>query len=618
MKNLKKIVGFVILLIAIQSVSAQSPFLEEIKFSKNEVNEDSWNIYNKIKENKKFKNVIRVKINNLKKLQKEGKLSFKIPGQQHKVTAYPTYVYVTDEQSWEWNGELLDKNEIVVGSITLISEEKAIYGSILAFGEEFILQDVGLDKKKNRIALLIQHDPDVLATTTCASLYEKDTKKNSEKTVQQLQSSCNADVRVLVMYTTKAYDTGISPSQVASTGISNMNQALRNSGITSSELTFTLAGVQRNYNLDELGGLDYKADLTTSKDNESLRNLYRADLVITLTDGNYYKIEDGITFNYYGYAGINDPISLEQKYGLVEIDKFNTNTFVHELGHLLGGWHENDPDIYPNRGYEVESGFPPDCGFYFKTIMHHVSSGAVPHFSNPTINYNGCATGKLNRNVTDRILLNRCEVYNFNTDNSDFQVYINGPSYVYNTTQYFTWTPQVTGCSGSITGYTWAYSTNGYAYTNFSYSSTASKRGDTFPYGFGTIFIKLTVNCSNGEIATRVIQITNYSFNNYAIYIDKELMSKPTLNNAFEKINVTIFPNPASSELNIKMSNPTASEISVNIFNEYGLLLDNIEDFYQKGFNEIPLNINGYKTGLYYIQIVSEKEIQTHPIIIQK
>lgn len=252
-----------------------------------------------------------------------------------------------------------------------------------------------------------------------------------------------------------------------------------------------------------------------------------------------------------------------------------------------------------------------------KTIMNHISSGAIPNFSNPSKPFNQCPTGTNNNNVTARILSNRCAVYNFNTNNSGFQVYINGPSYIYNSSQYFTWTPPVTGCNGSVTSYTWAYSTNGYSSTNFSYSNSASKRGNTFPYGFRTVFIKLTVQCSNGETATRVKPITNYSFYNYAVYSDTYLKSKSIQDDLDDDIKVVISPNPASNSFQLELWNPREGEIRYSIVRENGQIVKTDAIVARQGIVHMKINSEDYYPGVYWIQIISEHDFQSHPLIIQ-
>lgn len=619
MKNLITTAGITMLILFAQNLIAQSELFEETEIDLTELNDEQKDKYDKLKSNTKFKKVSRIKINNLKKLQKEGKIKFKIPNQQHKVTAYPTYVDAIDLETFEWVGELIDKNGLTVGSLTLLSESGALYGTMQAYEEEYILQDIGTSKKKERITLLIQHDAEILAHTGCNVSNTTREDEFVRSAITESRSNCNADIRVLVLYTTKAYNTGISPSYVASSGISNMNQALRNSDINSSQLTFTLAGVQRIYNVNETNRQDYVSDLTDSENNEYLRNQYRADLVITLTKGDYYRVEDnGSIFNIFGVAGLNDPITQQRKYGLVEIEQSNTNTFVHELGHLMGGRHENNSNSFSNRGYEVESNFPPDCGFYFKTIMHHISSGAIPHFSNPDTTYNQCPTGTNNHNVVARILQNRCTVYNFNTNNSDFQAYINGPSYIYNSSQYFTWSPQVTGCNGSVTNYTWAYSTNGYSWTNFSYSYSGSKMGSTFPYGYRNLFIRLTVNCSNGEVATRVKPITNYSFYNYFSTTESESTFRQSATSFIQDAVISISPNPVSNFALLKINMQKSGAINIKIISAFGQNLEEIDTKLVKGYNEIKLDMNKYENGLYLITTVLDNNIQSLPLIIQK
>jgi len=75
------------------------------------------------------------------------------------------------------------------------------------------------------------------------------------------------------------------------------------------------------------------------------------------------------------------------------------------------------------------------------------------------------------------------------------------------------------------------------------------------------------------------------------------------------EINVSIYPNPATNSLNIS----SKSKISnVKVLNYLGQTIDN---FYVKGV-EVTINTSAYNSGIYFIQIETEKGISTQKIVI--
>jgi len=79
--------------------------------------------------------------------------------------------------------------------------------------------------------------------------------------------------------------------------------------------------------------------------------------------------------------------------------------------------------------------------------------------------------------------------------------------------------------------------------------------GSTFPYGYRNVFIKLTVHCSNGEVATRVKPITNYSFYNYFTSTGIESTSRQSTTSSIQDAAIHISPNPISSFALLKINN---------------------------------------------------------------
>ena len=82
--------------------------------------------------------------------------------------------------------------------------------------------------------------------------------------------------------------------------------------------------------------------------------------------------------------------------------------------------------------------------------------------------------------------------------------------------------------------------------------------------------------------------------------------------NSFE---FSLFPNPASKELNIKPGANYNEKVSIFIINEIGEEVEKIE---VNNFNKnIKLNVKDFSSGLYLIKIKSQNETQTKSIVIK-
>ena len=166
---------------------------------------------------------------------------------------------------------------------------------------------------------------------------EKNTIEKPKGISPERIEQCHDPIRVLVLWTQNAEDTGLTPNDIINTAIGQFNSSIYRSNITSAA-ALNLVGSQR-VNFTETNDIDIDwSNLAGIGNNGIIRGLRdnaNADLVILLTNSNY----GGIT----GTVG-NFTLNQNSAFAIVKIGNAvdDTKTFAHEVGHLFDARHEDD------------------------------------------------------------------------------------------------------------------------------------------------------------------------------------------------------------------------------------------------------------------------------------
>lgn len=84
------------------------------------------------------------------------------------------------------------------------------------------------------------------------------------------------------------------------------------------------------------------------------------------------------------------------------------------------------------------------------------------------------------------------------------------------------------------------------------------------------------------------------------------------------KAGIKIYPNPAESLLNIEVESAEFSKATINLLNNLGKVEGKLfEGKISEGKNTIGAKTNSLPPGVYYIEVVTEKDIQRIPVIIK-
>jgi len=89
--------------------------------------------------------------------------------------------------------------------------------------------------------------------------------------------------------------------------------------------------------------------------------------------------------------------------------------------------------------------------------------------------------------------------------------------------------------------------------------------------------------------------------------------------NSMRVSNLGIYPNPASDFVQVKMNLENETDVEMSIFNNLGQAILT-KDFGEigKGQNSFELNVNNLETGIYFLQIRTDENIETKQIQVVK
>ncbi len=208
----------------------------------------------KLKENKLFKSIDPIKFEDITSFIIQGKLQFKNPKNTEILVAVPTSVEATSNNEFSWNGKFEDGR----GHITLIAHNGDIFGRFDIDDEVYEIQDLG--GKKN-VLLKFDKNKEFICGDHQVTQNQPEPQRPSDIIQNRVSPlTCDNNVRILVLYTPLVGQYQ-NPYNIATIGVNDLNISIRNSGISASDLSFTLAGV------DLLSGFTENPDIYITFDN---------------------------------------------------------------------------------------------------------------------------------------------------------------------------------------------------------------------------------------------------------------------------------------------------------------------------------------------------------------
>lgn len=529
-----------------------------------------------------YKQITPVQIGNLAKIQKDGALSFSLPGSFEKQTFYAEKVDAESEMNFKWFGLSKDKSS----SATFISVNGAVSGTFSIGKRHFQVFTI-----EDGFSILQEDRTDL--QFNCSS-EEHGFSKPDSADVKSADGGdgarmgvCTEPMRVYVAYTQAAANSVVDIAQTINLSVQQYNQTTNNSGISSPQTNnIVLAGTQL---VSFAGANDPEATNNAEqaaafvRDNgniQNIRNQSNADLVICLVERQYDNGVIGsvttIPANNVNYAAVvRAPFSSTN----------NFFTFTHELGHLVGGRHQNDPG---SPAYS--HGFAFTAGTSVRTVMHtfDASSQRIMHFSSPNTNFNGVPTGTANFNHAARVISETSlNVVNFRPSvTQPFNATIIGPTSITNS-GWYNW--ELYYFCQPLGSTTWQFSTDGFNYGPIVGFGDAVNNYSITEADNGNLFLRCIINNGGQNYVTTTTINVNIC---WGCRTTQDNLAQNELDEQDTNIKA-IFPNPASKFIDINFYLNSQSEVELQLVD-------------LAGFNHIQRNIGSLPAGFYSQQISIE------------
>ena len=609
-----------------------------------------------------YSSVIPIKMNSVWDYQDMGELSFSLPGINENFIAKANMPKRFSEEDFSWSGEIFNEENQIIGDVVFIREGCKTFGRINFSSRSFTIRDLNLSCANDQVLMeidrttvsdgcgIIMADPEVI-----------DHSNSVSETPPGPEEECDAVITILVLYTPEVEynynnEAGPDPHQLAQEGIKDLNKALSESNIPNTNVAALLVGVERWNVYSEISdGRKAVRNLAESiAAAPRLRDSLNADLVLLFQakDLTAYNQASGEIVDIAGIAsGINevnnvdDTLNYNNAFSVIEATA-DSETFVHEVGHLLGCRHlkGNDPHQYANARIFCTSPLTIQgqtycaAGAKKSTIMNGDADSIevaprIFRFSNPEGYYNGQVTGSAVHNNARAISLSACKVSLFggrvegDFQDPPFNAFVSGPTDVYHDTEgSYSYSSYYWGCSDGEVSYCWEISWDyGENYSPLSEEEDAVlNRSDVHPF-MPVGYIRLTAICSEEpDTSISFIELKNWSahylvgatdktpaFETQASSLIKGDVISPQdaeISTLHHKDNL-VYPNPTSDHFYLNVDAQTTTSSGVSLLSAQGVS-------YNLSSLGKSYNVSHIPTG-FYIAIIEGKDKKLYsPILI--
>ncbi|HMP32541.1 MAG TPA: hypothetical protein PKD85_23240, partial [Saprospiraceae bacterium] len=147
---------------------------------------------------------------NIEKIQKNGRFNFKIPDEREVFTAVAKYVKYRDAFNYYWAGSIINQDKKYRGEIQITWKDGKVFGEVNVKGRHFTIENLNGDEDKtvrNPIHVLVEKEVHILDQMRCGVSHSKEEKGdsiNQSEIPLESRSICPKIVRIMVLYTPAA------------------------------------------------------------------------------------------------------------------------------------------------------------------------------------------------------------------------------------------------------------------------------------------------------------------------------------------------------------------------------------------------------------------------------
>jgi hypothetical protein len=664
MRNIT-LLTFLILIVFHQSkVSAQSDFIEPISKVSFLAENTRANLYYSQVNNFRHLEVTPIRMNNLWDFQTMGELMFNLPGIEKPIRAVVNMPKRFSETEYSWTGDILDETNRIIGYVNFVQKRGKKFGSIEIENRRFVIKDLNTIYEDDQV--LIELDQEVL-TKKCIDDEFTEGLEHEQEPIFDIpvlfgggggggEDDCEAVITILVLYTQEVIDAGHDPEQMAELGVLDLNTALSESNIPNINVSAELVGVSiwNDYveNSDGVEAVNNLADDIAV--HPHLRDSLNADLVVLFQEEDMFVINPlngevidlaGIAIDVNEIESATDTLDYNSAFSVIEATA-GSQTFVHEVGHLLGCRHLKGNNPHPYANARIFCSSPSviqgqticNTGAIKSTIMNGDSDSIqfaprVLRFSNPDGYYNGEITGSDVHNNALAISLSACQVSLFGGkvegafEDPPFNAFASGPTNVSNESGVeYLYSSYYWGCLDGGVNYCWDISWDyGANYQHLSLEEDAVLYSDEIDPDVLYAYIRLTAFCTEEpDTSISFIEVKNWGAYNLEIapsgpteyaeqatdFIESEdVKNQENYKPAFENSDELVYPNPAKDRLYLNMDKQAITSLDVSLLSAQGV------SYKLNSFGE-SYDISTIPPGFYIAALKGKDKSHYSPIII--